>query len=300
MAKLSDRIVGDPRTVTANRNILFNSAFDIWQRGDGPFTSVDWTADRWRVNSSGGTADKGTFATGQTAVPDNPTFYLEAASGGSNLTIAQRFENVAEMAGETVTLSFWAEADNAGDTNAFIWRQFYGTGGSTTVDFVFTPTVSIAGTWSKHEITFEVPLTGAVTVGTGSYAELLMQPRFGNIGITGPIRFANMKMEKGLNATAFTTQGTSIGDELALCQRYYQTIVQPANVRVPVISSDATLRRVTIIHVVTMRATPMPTGTVNTGGVSLASNPETTDVIVTGAAAATPCSLVDFTADAEL
>ena len=44
-----------------------------------------------------------------------------------------------------------------------------------------------------------------------------------NFSVIVPTDAADIQVEKGSVATPFRTQGASIGDELALCQRYYET-----------------------------------------------------------------------------
>ena len=90
----------------------------MWQRGTtNTITNFGYTvADRWQYVTDG-TLGTGTvftqqaFTVGQTAVPNNPNYFLQVQYTSVNTPsnyIRQRIENVATLNGQPATFSFWA------------------------------------------------------------------------------------------------------------------------------------------------------------------------------------------------
>src|SRR5210317_2630812 len=101
------------------RNKIINGNFDIWQRGTSQTSNGYGSADRWESFHSGSTktASQQAFTVGQTDVPSNPKYYLRhvvssVAGSGNRVLVNQKIEGVSTLAGQTVTLSFWAKADS--------------------------------------------------------------------------------------------------------------------------------------------------------------------------------------------
>jgi hypothetical protein len=191
------------------RNLIINGGFDVWQRGTS-FSSIgnmQYCADRMvysranqvdvaRVDCS---LDGFKYAARQTNV-----------SAGS-CTHYHKVENTGQFyAGQTLTLSFWARASEAMDQRSF--RCYSASGYVTGYDIIylttdwqyFTVTKTIASTWTGSEPSLDVQvLTGNSSLSAGSWIE-----------ITG------VQLEVGSVATPF--EHRSYGEELALCQRYYE------------------------------------------------------------------------------
>lgn len=224
------------------RNKLINGGFDIWQRGGslGPFTDEQYVADRWRIiknDTVNYSVAQLAFTLGQTDVPGNPRLYhrLTCNSIGAANDFAitcQRIENVVTYSGITMTLSFWAKADQAFTINPGVGTnrgavgilQNFGSGGSPSASVLTTIQQSQAVTtaWTKYTYTFTVPSVSGKTLGTtanSSYLEIYMFPLVaGNAGRS--IDIANVQLESGPIASSFEQR--PIGTELALCQRYYE------------------------------------------------------------------------------
>jgi hypothetical protein len=202
------------------KNYLINGNFDIWQRG----TSVTggYGADRWRLDLSGatGTFAQGTFTVGQTDVPNNPKFYGDITITGAddNARIEQKVEDVNTLAGETITISFWAKYTTNAPTNFVVQiAQVFGSGGSSTVNTTFATGQTLTTSWQKFTATGTVPSISGKTVGGGS--SLTIRPLHNSNNETFDYQIAQVQVEKGSVATDFEVR--HIGEELHLCQRYY-------------------------------------------------------------------------------
>ena len=223
-------------TNRSNPNILINGQFDIWQRAtdSGSVTTTGYTgADRWRINASGATYQfsRQAFTEGQTDVPSYPKYYarLAVTTGANNCYIGQRIEDVRSVQGE-VTLSFWCKGTNPGGGHLDIdTRQEFGSGGSTDVQTVID-SLTLTGSWVKKTVTFTPGSLSGKTVGASSDADDtyfqidIKQPNDDNTTSAWTLDIANIQLEVGNSASDYNV--ISYGDELARCQRYYQTIVK--------------------------------------------------------------------------
>jgi len=203
------------------KNYIINGNFDIWQRGTSG-TGGYCSADRWRFDLSGatGTFAQGSFTAGQTDVPNNPKFYgnITITGADDNARIEQRIEDVYTLAGQTITISFWAKYTTNAPTSFNIQgNQNFGSGGSTAVNFTFATGQTLTTSWQKFTATTTVPSISGKTVGSNSY--LVIRPIINPNNETFDYQIAQVQVEKGSVATDFEVR--PIGEELALCQRYY-------------------------------------------------------------------------------
>ena len=214
------------RASVPRKNYIINGDFDIWQRGTS-FTATGYSADRWgsRQLTSTTTFSRQSFTLGQTDVPNNPEYFFRAniTSIGS-AQMYQMIEGVESLSGETVTLSFYAKAGSAVSLNGISLRQNFGYGGapsaSTLVNFP-NSNASLTTSWQKFAFSIVVPSVSGKTLGTSGTdsLELLFQPPSTSLAT---IDIAQVQLEKGSVATGFEYR--PIGEELALCQRYYERI----------------------------------------------------------------------------
>jgi hypothetical protein len=130
--------------------------------------------------------------------------------------IYQRIEDVITTSGQSVTLSYWAKAETA-TTMVPQATQAFGSGGSTAVTTAID-SVALTTSWQKFTRTFTLPSVSGKTIGAGSFLEVGLL-RF-TTSYTGYVDIANVQLELGSVATDF--EHRSYGEELALCQRYYQ------------------------------------------------------------------------------
>jgi hypothetical protein len=223
-----------------NRNVIINGNFDVWQRGISQTSSAYGSDDRWSNLNSGSTkvASQQGFTLGQTDVVGNPKYYsrtvvTSVAGAGNYVLKRQSVEGVTTFSGETVSFTFWAKAD-ANKNIAVEFYQNFGSGGSPS-GLVFLPsqTVSLTTSWAKHSLTFDIPSVSGKTLGTDGNDSLSFHfwfeagsdynSRTNSLGQqSGTFDIAQVQLEVGDTATPF--EHRSYGQELALCQRYYEQL----------------------------------------------------------------------------
>jgi hypothetical protein len=222
------------------RNAIINGNFDIWQRGT-TFTGNTYGADRWIHGRLGTThtASRQSFALGQTNVPNEPTYFCRTvvssvAASGNFSALIQRIEGVRSFAGQQVTVSFWAKA-NASKSISVDFLQYFGTGGSPSADVsaIGATKIAIGTTWQKITVTASIPSISGKTIGTNNNdaldfyiwfdASSVDNARTVSLGHqSGTFDIAQVQIERGPVATPFERR--SYGQELSLCQRYFQQL----------------------------------------------------------------------------
>lgn len=222
----------------AHGNLFINGSFQVWQRGNGPFTAGGYTADRWVIGLSGPTVSVTpyTFTLGQTDVPGNPkngiSTNITASVGASDIcNLQQRHEDVRRCGGSTVTVSFWAKMASGTANVSIEWLQNFGTGGSAEVSTVDTQALAVTSTWQQFKRTITLPTVGGKAIGAGSYTLMRIWMSAGStysalansIGNqTGNFQMADIKMEYGTDATPFIRPFKA--DEVLRCMRYYEIV----------------------------------------------------------------------------
>ena len=220
-------------------------------------------------------------------------------------------------AAKTCTLSFWVKSSVAGT-----YALWFGIYAGTTQYYWTNYTIDSANTWEKKVITVTGPTSGGAvdgTTATGLRIEWTLG--VGSDSETGTLRewttsstfrtasgsvylnenagatwlMTGAQFEVGSQASAF--EHRSFGDELALCQRYYQGA---NSVGAGYGSADGYARAGSVYSVV-MRASPTLT-TTNTGsGSIIASGTSSTGFYVTyGSLGSSQAGIFTFAADAEL
>ena len=240
MTKSATRETADIAGVVGRKNAFINGNFDIWQRATSQTASQYGSADRWRYSISGSTqaVSRQAFTLGQTDVPNNPKYYsrtvVSSVAGAGNLVVMnQRIEGIETFAGTTATLSFWAKAD-ASKNIAIEFYQNFGTGGSpsTAVSGIGVTTVALTTSWAKHTVSVAIPSINGKTLGTNGNDNLQVSiwldagsnynaPTNSLGQQSGTFEFSQVQIEAGSVATEFEPR--SVGQELALCQRYFQS-----------------------------------------------------------------------------
>lgn len=208
----------------AGKNKIINGDFGVWQRGTSS-TASGYLADRFQYNAGTATSfsqSRQTFTPGAAPVAgyEGKFFWRGVVTtvGSETAWYLNNFiEDVQTLAGQTVTLSFWAKADTTRNVTMGI-NQNFGSGGSSVVGTDFG-TKSITTSWTRLSFTATMPSISGKTIGTGSFLQVYwaITPASGmTIDIWG------VQLEAGSVATPFTTATGTIQGELAACQRYYQ------------------------------------------------------------------------------
>jgi len=225
----------------AGKNKIINGDFYINQRSfTSTTTSGAYTFDRWGAANSGGTSTYTARAFTAGAAPvagyEGKNF-IEIASTGQTLTSSftqynQRIENVRTLAGQPVTVSFWAKAASGTPKVAVDIQQNFGTTGSPSAGVnVYFGEATLTTGWVRYSFTTSLPSISGKTLtddntlirlGLWTSAGTDFSARSINIGLqTATISFWGVQVEYGSVATPFQTATGSIGGELALAQRYY-------------------------------------------------------------------------------
>lgn len=232
------------------QNKIINGDFDINQRG---LTSTGQTTpgygfDRW-LSSTGGdgtvTYQAQTFTPGTAPVAGyEAANYARIITSGQTTAAAQSvlqqsIEDVRTLAGQTVTVSFWAKAASGTPKIAVELSQYFGTiGGSTSGTSTqynnYFGQVTLSTSWQRYTVTGTVASILGKTIGTDANSSSLklnlwtsagsnFNTRINSLGIqSNTFDFWGVQVEPGTVATAFRTATGSKQGELAACQRYYQ------------------------------------------------------------------------------
>jgi hypothetical protein len=215
---------GNAWSKTTQDNYLINPDFHFWQRGTS-FTASEYTADRWYLSLGTGAAatlTQATFTLGQTDVPEDPRYYVNidrTTAGTTGTGFGQRIEDVRPTSGKTFTVSFWAKCTSGTFDLGLKLVQDFGLTGDADVQLT-TQDNTLTTTWTKFTNTFVfASISGKTISGSGSHWRV----RFSwdeTEGPTSEIQLALCKVEEGAYATPFLRRPW--GQEMALCQRYYE------------------------------------------------------------------------------
>ena len=257
-----------------NRIIGGNFSTNPWQRGTS-FTAptMDYTADRFTLydNTSGvvdvlKTADAPTIV--EAGVFTQHCFHVDVTTADSSISSSDECHMWQAIEGYNLldlgfgqsgtryfTLSFWHKHTKTG-TNCVAFRNV----DASKRTYVAEYTQSVSDTWEKAEITVPVDTSGTwnYTNGQGLYVFFSIamgstrhttagswqsgdfrstSNQVNNLDSTSNnFKIALIQLEAGDKATRFETR--SVGQELALCQRYYQ---KSYNVNIPPGTANSTL-----------------------------------------------------------
>jgi hypothetical protein len=246
----------------AGKNKIINGDFGIWQRGTTTTSVGYFTADRWYCGTdSTATFSQQTHTPGAAPVAGYEGQYfmrLAKNAGGSYIDMRQYVENVRTLAGQTVTLSFWARCGSGTESLEPYYSQDFGSGGSAGVSNSVTAQ-TITTSWARYSFTFTLPSISGKTIGANSFT-LIYAARSINSSSARTIDVWGVQLEAGSTATAFQTATGSLAGELAACQRYYQVLGD--NIYELIYGgymTSGTVGYISFPYPVTMRTTP--TGT---------------------------------------
>lgn len=218
---------------TIMKNRIINGSMQIWQRGTS-FAAIGtgiYSADRWKSTIAG-------TSTNLTASQDTSTpsldfkyslKYQQITTNATSVTEyatrqAIELANVQDLAGKSVTISFWYRSNLTGTHGVRIIPS--GTTGG--VDTSVAITVSAANTWEYKTVTTTALAAVTSWGATADNATALILDigfRVNTIGQTTVnandyFNLVGVQLEVGTSATGYEYR--QYGQELALCQRYFQ------------------------------------------------------------------------------
>ena len=191
------------------RNLIINGDMAVWQRGTS-FTSYNqWTADRWRFSVSAVPTSNSI-----TLSQENITNFLRwqcTMGSGEHGFLHHKIEGN-PLAGKTATLSFKAKGIG---TITYIQADQYNNGVSSLVSM--TENLVLNSSLTEYKFSFSLPAAASVPLSTDH-----TRINFFTSGSVSSIDLyiTDVQVELGKVATPF--EHRSYGEELALCQRYFQ------------------------------------------------------------------------------
>ena len=285
------------------KNRIINGAMVIDQRNAGASVTPNgsYTLDRWRSYNT----QTSKFTVQQNAGSVTPPVGFKDYLGVTSLSaysvtssdyfgMFQPIEgfNFADMGwgtanAKTVTLSFWAYSSLTG--------TFGGALNNATFDrsYPFAYTITTANTWQQVSITIAGDTTGTwvgatngvgvyvifglgagstVSSTAGAWASGFFVSATGATSVVGTsgatFYITGVQLELGVTATSFDYR--AYGQELVLCQRYYQTYVNANQACIPAngVWRSSSRADVTQVLPVVMRATPT-IATTNIGNINV-------------------------------
>ena len=292
-----EALVADSSTATGLRytagnpmpNPVINSCMDIAQRGTSFTATTGYVLDRWYYSQFGG---GGGITITQQATADTTnlpniqySMRIQRNSGSTTTNapqIAQSVENAnaVPLAGKAITFSFYARAGanySAASSN-LNYQLRTGTGtDQNTLTSGFTGSVNlldaavaISTTWTRYSFTATVGATAK------QIAPYFYYSPSGTAGVNDWVEITGVQIDIGSVALPIRRTGSSIGGELAACQRYYFRIGGLSNymilgsgtaestTKVDIqVATPTTMRTLpTAVDFSTIGVQPFPTGTI--------------------------------------
>jgi hypothetical protein len=224
-----------PLSQQSSHNYIINGAFDVWQRGTSFGTALatnTFTADRWNTDVAGASGTLNEEISLQAFTPNDleaigfgeATNYLRwtTTDSGSRTRrdVRQKIENVRNLAGQTVTLSYYAKADAARTITTRIRQEF-----NSSTGISISTTQALTTSWQRYTQTVTLGDLSGKTLGATNWLAVVFEMPSG----ASTIDIWGVQLEAGSVATPFKRHAPSLQGELAACQRYYQRFVQEQN-----------------------------------------------------------------------
>lgn len=225
-------------TNVAGKNLVLNSAFNVWQRGTsitGSASAYLYTADRWQTEASTSITVSRQVTSDTTNLPFIQYCGRAQRNSGSTATagviLTQSFETINSIpyVGKTVTFSFYARrgANFSGASNQLTANVVSGTGtdqnafvgGFTGGANVISQAATLTTTWQRFTYT--------ATVGT-TVTQLAVQFVYTPTGTAGAADYyevTGVQLEIAGSASAYSPNTPTYATELSACQRYYATSI---------------------------------------------------------------------------
>ena len=199
------------------RNRIINGAHLVNQRPTGALGTNSYTSDRWAVNYSG-TAPTWTVSTGSQGWGYGNALGVIGVAGNTGANIHQKIEakNSWDLAGQTVTLSYWVY-NSTGASFTCTSSFYYATA---TDNFASTTAIAtgVGGTTCPNAAWTKVSVTQAIPSAATTGLDIVLVANTPAVTAGNTIYVGLVQLELGSVATPFEQR--SIGTELSLCQRY--------------------------------------------------------------------------------
>ena len=234
------------------RNLIINGDFQVSQRGT-TFTS---SSDGWGVY---GSVDRWGIYYNHTVVTQNSglvdgsyQYYVSVDNDGTapdNHFIYQKIETGSRIvSGKSVTLSFMAKSSN--ETVLKVRGRFYNSATESNGVDSGQKTFQLSSSWQRFEYTF-TPVDTSANM-TRDFL-LIFDTDISTDTVNDSYDLTNVQLELGKVATPF--EHRSYGEELALCQRYYNH--HPSgSMNIHGFRYNATISLAEVTFPTTMRAAP--------------------------------------------
>jgi len=242
---------GDTAARAGRKNFILNGSMQVAQRSTSSTANGFVSLDRWYVNQSGGST---TFSQETNTSPSETGGIksyarLNVSSSSDYTGILQRIEDVTSVPSGTVTLSFWAKGTAPVGGLYVYTTQDFGTGGSADVDIGYVQiTASLTSSWVKYSTQITIPSVDGKTINSGSYLILSIVQGSNTSSTAYDLNITGVQLELG-SGTDF--EHRSFGEELQLCQRYYQKTATASGV-----VSTSSIVYLAVQLVTEMRAVP--------------------------------------------
>ena len=203
------------------RNFFHNGDFQVWQRGTSlTHTSDQFLADRWKVTPPG-TANTTSAQVFDTTLQQN-TLKITINQAGY-IQFQQSVEGFKWAHNKAITISFWAKADTNMNCT---FNKLLKHGNNVSALLATSPVQNITTTLTKFTATFPADDLSSYTEDGNSHIRFgwtVQSPSNGNLSAGNDFYIGQVKAEIGDSATSFESR--SYGEEIALCQRYYEKVL---------------------------------------------------------------------------
>jgi len=244
-------IVGN---LTAQKNIIINGDFNIWQRGTSfaPMVQYKVGADRWRYQKASGTAvhtisrDTDVPTVAESGHLSNYSMKIDCTTADASIATSDQYRmlyvvegyDFAPLAQKALTLSFWHKHTKTG-----VYCVSFTNNGSDRC-YITEYTQSVTDTWEKATLNFDASPSGgtwdyttskgitidfSIAMGTDYHATADTWNSSNDFATSNQVNacdstsnnfmLAQVQLEAGSVATDFEVKNHA--DELARCQRYF-------------------------------------------------------------------------------
>jgi len=197
------------------RNLIINGGFDVWQRGTSFISAgTGYAADRFRHLVYGGATPDITKVAGFGDFRNAIRYTGVDGSAGAQIEVEHRIEATSLPQTGNLTLSYWVRGSKAGSVRT--GRIINGSTGATNTGY---GSIEVSTEWSRVTVT-----VATLSATEAQYYRLFVLDSLLSYMSDNSVwlEMTGIQLEAGSVVTPF--EHRSYGEELALCQRYYQMV----------------------------------------------------------------------------